>query len=262
MDGLARDVLSGDRRAIAHAISVVESGAADAGALLGALQPHTGRAHVVGVTGAPGTGKSTLIAGLARAYRARRDRVGIIGIDPSSPFSGGALLGDRVRMRELAGDPGVYIRSMATRGAPGGLARATVDAVRVLDAAAYDVIFVETVGAGQDEVAIAQVAHTTLVLHAPGLGDEIQAIKAGLNEIADVLVVNKVDREGADQAVRALQMAAALGTKAWTPPVCSTTALDGGGIDDLLAAIEAHRRFLRAASLFRPSRNASTLLAL
>ncbi|MBN1640598.1 MAG: methylmalonyl Co-A mutase-associated GTPase MeaB [Anaerolineae bacterium] len=247
MDTLARGVLSGDGRSVARAITLIESGAPQARALLDALHPHTGRAHVVGVSGAPGTGKSTLIARLARAFRQRGERVGIIGVDPTSPLSGGALLGDRIRMRDLVGDAGVYIRSMATRGAAGGLAQATSGAVAVLDAAGYDVIVVETVGAGQDEVAIAQVADTTVVLEAPGLGDEIQAIKAGLIEVADVLVVNKADRQGADQAVRALQMAVALGERAWRPPICETIALDGTGIDDVIAAIDAHRRFLGQA---------------
>ena len=246
MDALARGVLSGEGRSVARAISLVESGAPAADAMLRTLRPHTGRAHVIGVTGAPGTGKSTLIASLAHVYRRRGLRVGIIGVDPSSPYSGGALLGDRIRMRALVGDPGVYIRSMATRGAAGGLARATADAAAVLDAAGYAIVLVETVGAGQDEVAIAAIAQTTVLVEAPGLGDEIQAIKAGLIEVADVLVVNKADREGVDHTVRALQMAIALGHRAWTPPLCKTVALDGSGVEDVVAAIDAHRQAVQA----------------
>ena len=184
----------------------MEDGGAEAHALLAALHPHTGRGHVIGITGTPGTGKSTLVNALAKAYRERGRTVGIIAVDPTSPFSGGALLGDRVRMRDLAGDPGVFIRSMATRGSLGGLARATADVVAVLDAAGFDRILVETVGVGQAEVDIAGAAHTTIVVEAPGLGDEVQAIKAGVLEIADLFAVNKADREGADHTVMALQM--------------------------------------------------------
>ena len=198
-------MLDGDRRALARALTQVESEAPDAPALLAELYPFTGRAHIVGVTGAPGTGKSTLVNALARAYRAAAETVGIIAVDPTSPFSGGALLGDRVRMRDLAGDPGVFIRSMATRGSLGGLARTTHEAIQVLDAAGFSRILVETVGVGQAEVDIAGAAHTTIVVEAPGLGDELQTMKAGVLEIADLLVVNKADREGADQAVMALQ---------------------------------------------------------
>ena len=199
-------LLSGNRRALARTISLVEDGGSDAHALLTALYPHTGRGHVIGVTGVPGTGKSTLVNALAKAYRDQDRTVGIIAVDPTSPFSGGALLGDRVRMRDLAGDPGVFIRSMATRGSLGGLARATADAIAVLDAAGFDRILVETVGVGQAEVDIAGAAHTTIVVEAPGLGDEVQAIKAGVLEIADLFAVNKADREGADHTFMALQM--------------------------------------------------------
>lgn len=199
-------LLAGNRRALARTISLVEDGASAAPALLSALYQHTGRAHVIGVTGAPGTGKSTLVNALARAYRAHAQTVGIIAVDPTSPYSGGALLGDRVRMRDLAGDPGVFIRSMATRGSLGGLARATADVISALDAAGFARILVETVGVGQAEVDIASAAHTTIVVEAPGLGDEVQAIKAGILEIADIFVVNKADREGADRTVMALQM--------------------------------------------------------
>ena len=206
-------VLVGDRRAVARLITMIENDGDEARRALAELYPHTGQAHVVGVTGAPGTGKSTLVNELAKIYRRGGGQpirspkmVGIIAVDPTSPFSGGAILGDRVRMRELSGDPGVFIRSMATRGSLGGLARATADAIKVLDAAGYEIIFVETVGAGQAEVDIARTAHTTIVVQAPGLGDDIQAIKAGILEIADIFTVNKADREGADNAVMALQM--------------------------------------------------------
>jgi LAO/AO transport system kinase len=241
---LVEGVVSGDRRAVSRAITLVESGGEGSEALLTALVPHSGRAHVIGVTGASGTGKSTLIAALARAYRDRGARVAIVAVDPTSSRSGGALLGDRIRMRDLADDPGVTIRSMASRGASGGVAQATADAVTIFDAAGNDVIFAETVGAGQDQVTVAQIAHTTLVVEAPGLGDEIQAIKAGLLEIADVVVVNKVDRQGADQTVRTMQMAIALGNRTWTPPLCETIALDGTGTNEVIAAIDAHRQGL------------------
>jgi LAO/AO transport system kinase len=211
---LVEDVLSGDRRAIARLITHIENAAADAHASLARLFPHTGRAHIIGVTGASGTGKSTLVNELAKAYRAAGQPVGVIAVDPTSPFSGGAILGDRIRMRDLAGDPGVFVRSMATRGGLGGLARATADAIKVLDAAGFGTIIVETVGAGQSEVEIAETAHTVVVVEAPGMGDDVQAIKAGILEIADVFAVNKADREGADRAASALEMMLDLGSSA------------------------------------------------
>ena len=246
MEQLARGVLSGERRSIARAISMVEDRRPGYQALLSALYRHTGRARCIGITGASGTGKSTLVTQLARAHRERGDRVAIVGVDPSSSHTGGALLGDRIRMRALAGDSGVFIRSMATRGAIGGLAQATSAVVQILDAAGLLVILIETVGAGQDEVEIARTAHTTVVVEAPGLGDDIQAIKAGLIEIADVLVVNKADREGADQAVHVLQDMLALAKAPWKPPICKTVALDGTGVDDLVAAIGSHQAYLQA----------------
>jgi LAO/AO transport system kinase len=263
---LVERLLAGDRRALARLISHVENDAPDAAAALTALYPHTGQAHIVGVTGAPGTGKSTLVNELAKAYRARGERVGVIAVDPTSPFSGGAILGDRIRMRDLSGDPGVFIRSMASRGNLGGLARATADVIKVLDAAGFETVLVETVGAGQSEVEIARTAHTTLVVEAPGLGDDVQAIKAGVLEIADVLVVNKADREGAEHTKRALQMMLDLGVNqtvrhhgqtmrveavaggssepGWRPVVCMTVAVRGQGITELMQAIAEHRRYL------------------
>ena len=198
-------VAAGDRRALARLLTQIENGAPEAEAALAALFAHTGRAHLIGITGPPGSGKSSLVSALAKVYRQAQLSVGIVAVDPSSPFSGGAILGDRIRMRDLAGDSGVFIRSMASRGSLGGLARATADVARALDAAGFDRVLIETVGAGQTEVEIARAAQTTVVVEAPGLGDDVQAIKAGLLEVADVLVVNKADQPGADAAVRALR---------------------------------------------------------
>ena len=252
---LVPNVLAGDRRALARLISFIEDDGPPAHAALAALHPHTGRAHVVGVTGAPGTGKSTLVNELAKALRAQGRTVGIVAVDPTSPFTGGAILGDRVRMRDLAGDPGVFIRSMATRGSLGGLARATGDVVKVLDAAGFQVVLVETVGVGQAEVDIARTAHTTVVVEAPGLGDEVQALKAGLLEIADVLVVNKADRPGAAQTARALEVTLELGRNnqgedGWRPPILKTVALDGTGVEEVLEAVAAHRAYLQKSGLW------------
>lgn len=268
MHQLTNSLLAGNRRALARVISQVEDGGPEAHGLLAALYPHTGRAHIVGVTGAPGTGKSTLVNALAKAYRAAGLTVGVIAVDPTSPFSGGALLGDRVRMRDLAGDPGVFIRSMATRGSLGGLARATADVITVLDAAGFDRVLVETVGVGQAEVDIASAAHTTIVVEAPGLGDEVQAIKAGVLEIADLFAVNKADRDGADHTVLALQMMQGLAPApaghhgasrqtghaapgpqpdgGWLPPITKTTALRGEGVAVLCDWVERHAAYLGA----------------
>jgi LAO/AO transport system kinase len=250
---LVDSALAGNRLALARLISLVEDNGADAQDALASLYPHTGQAHLVGVTGSPGSGKSTLVNAFAKVLRARNITVGIIAVDPSSPFTGGALLGDRVRMRDLAGDPGVFIRSMATRGSLGGLAQATNDVVKVLDAAGFQMVLIETVGAGQSEVEIARTAQTTVVLEAPGLGDEVQALKAGLLEIADVLVVNKADRSGAARTARALELvinrSAPSDDNAWQPPILQTVALDGSGVPEVLRAIEAHRSHLSVTGL-------------
>jgi len=237
----ARD---GDARAVARLISLVEDGDPAPAA---ALAPYTGRAHVIGLTGAPGVGKSTTTNGIVRAYRAEGRRVGVLAVDPSSPFSGGAILGDRIRMQDHATDPGVYIRSMSTRGQLGGLAAATPQAVRVLEAAGCDVVMVETVGVGQAEVEVAGLADTTLVLLAPGMGDAIQAAKAGILEIADVFVVNKADRDGADATYRDIQGMIALGQRGpgeWRPAVVRAVAARGEGIDEVVAAVAKHRAWL------------------
>ncbi len=248
---LATGVLAGDRRAMARAISAVENGRPEARDLLAALYPHTGRAQVIGVTGAAGSGKSTLVNQLALELRRRGHTVGIVAVDPTSPFSGGAILGDRIRMRDLFGDPGIFIRSMATRGALGGLSAATADAVSILDAAGLDRILIETVGVGQDEVDVAREAHTTLVLQVPGLGDDVQALKAGVLEIADVFVVNKADLDGAAQLALQLQIMldlngphAGLGD-GWRPPIVQTVATSGAGVPALADAIAAHWTYLR-----------------
>ncbi|HTR04234.1 MAG TPA: methylmalonyl Co-A mutase-associated GTPase MeaB [Thermoanaerobaculia bacterium] len=240
-EDLARGVLEGRARAIGRAISEVERDSAAVPALLRRLFPKTGRARIVGITGPPGAGKSTLVQRLAQAYRREGRRVGIVAVDPSSPFTGGAILGDRIRMAEIYTDPGVFIRSMATRGALGGLARATNDAVDVLDAAGYDPVLIETVGVGQDEVDIVRAADTIAVVLVPGLGDDIQAIKAGILEIADVFVVNKAEREGADRAVAELSMMLDFaGHPPWRPPIVKTSAPTAAGVPELVAALEAH----------------------
>lgn len=238
---------AGNPRAVARAISAVERGGADAREIIAAIFRFTGRAHIIGITGAPGTGKSTLVNAIAKQYRRRGQRVGIVAVDPTSPFSGGALLGDRLRMQDLAGDPGVFIRSMATRGNLGGLASATSDVVQVLDAAGFEIVLIETVGAGQNEVDIAKNAHTTMVVEAPGLGDDIQAIKAGILEIADLLVVNKADHDEASATVAALEMNLNLKpiqANDWRPPVLKTIAIKGDGVADVVEWLGKHRAYL------------------
>ncbi|HLU46331.1 MAG TPA: methylmalonyl Co-A mutase-associated GTPase MeaB [Natronosporangium sp.] len=238
---------AGDPRAVGRLITLVENGDPRLPELAAALAPYTGKAQVIGLTGAPGVGKSTTTSALVGAFRAAGHRVGVLAVDPSSPFSGGAVLGDRVRMQEHATDPGVYIRSMSNRGHLGGLAAATPQAVRVLDGAGCDVILVETVGVGQAEVDVASLADTTLVLLAPGMGDAIQAVKAGILEIGDVFVINKADREGADAAYHDIQGMIGLAARApgeWRPRVVRTVASRQEGIDELVAAIDKHRQWL------------------
>lgn len=239
-------VQAGERAAVARLISRSESGDPEARHALGGIYRLAGRAHVVGVTGVPGSGKSTLVGKLTEKLRAKGGKVGVIAVDPSSPYSGGAILGDRIRMTEAASDPGVFIRSMATHGATGGMAHATLDAVDILDVAGFDTIIVETVGVGQDEIEIVKASHTTVVVSAPGLGDEIQAIKAGILEIADIHVVSKCDRNDANRTITDLKHMLALGLSGqappWTAPVIGTSAVSGLGFDVLLAAIEKHRR--------------------
>lgn len=272
---LAADVLAGNRLALSRLLSLVENDTEEGRAALSELFSHTGGAHLIGVTGAPGTGKSSLVNQLALYYRQPPQgetprRVAVVAVDPSSPFTGGAILGDRIRMRDLAGDPGVFIRSMASRGSLGGLANATSGVVQVFDAAGFDLVLIETVGAGQAEVDIARLAHTTIVVEAPGLGDDIQAIKAGILEIADVLVVNKADHPGVENTERALRGMLDLAHPVphvfrhhgvlqdnpapespspdipiWVPPIQRTIATDGKGVPELAEAIARHHQYLQ-----------------
>jgi LAO/AO transport system kinase len=247
VDDLVERARKGDPRAVARLISLVEDASPQLRAVTSALMPHAGHAIVVGITGSPGVGKSTSTSALVTAYRALGKRVGVLAVDPSSPFSGGALLGDRIRMQEHATDPEVFIRSMASRGHLGGLACSTPQAVRVLDAAGCDVVLVETVGVGQAEVDIASLADSTVVLLAPGMGDGVQAAKAGILEIADLLVVNKADRDGAQSTVRDLRAMVALGQRepgAWRPPILTTVASEGEGVADVVAELERHRAWM------------------
>jgi len=248
-EDLVEGVLDGRPRAVARMISIAESRRADQRGYLAEIYTHAGRAHVVGITGVPGSGKSTLVRALAKAFRSRGKTVGIVAVDPSSPFSGGAILGDRVRMGDLATDDGVFIRSLATRGALGGLARACLDTVDILDAAGFDIVLIETVGVGQDEVDIAEAAHSVVVVSAPGLGDGVQAIKAGVLEIADIHVVSKCDKPESSETVADLKAMLNLGLKGrerfgWDVPVLATSAETGSGIEDLADHVAAHREHL------------------
>ncbi len=261
VEGLVAGARNGDSRSVARLISLVEDASPLLPEVAAALAPHTGSAQVVGITGAPGVGKSTTTTALVRALRARDQRVGVLAVDPSSPFSGGALLGDRVRMQDHATDPDVFIRSMASRGHLGGLSWAAPQALRVLDAAGCDVILVETVGVGQAEVQIASAADTTLVLLAPGMGDGIQAAKAGILEIADLFVVNKADRDGADTTVRDLRYMLSLGGRhseagSWRPPILKTVASRAEGIDEVLNGIAKHRSWMQESGELRRRRTA------
>ncbi len=238
-------LLKGETRAVARAITTAESGAHDAAALMKAVFPHTGNALVIGITGAPGAGKSSLVDKLAFYYKEKGEKVGIVCVDPSSPFSGGAILGDRIRMSTLGLDKNIFIRSMATRGNLGGLSRATVDAVSILDAAGFDKIIVETVGVGQDEVEIVKTADVSVVVLVPGMGDDIQAIKAGIMEIGDVFVINKSDREGVLRTQKELEALLSLAMRPdfWHPPIVNTIATESKGIEDLSKAIESYYEF-------------------
>ncbi len=273
---LTRSLLEGDRPALARALTRIENHDERAREIIASIFPATGNARIIGITGAPGTGKSTLVNEWVKVIRAEGEPVAILAIDPSSPITGGAIMGDRVRMQEHAGDAGVYIRSMASRGKLGGLANATRDAIRVLDAAGFPYILLETVGTGQSEVDVAQLAHTTIVVEAPGLGDEVQAIKAGLLEIADIVVLNKADRPGAAQTLRSLQQMLALGSSrmeadgithhtgdhgvnmtaekkpgdaaVWIPPIIQTVAREGDGVEELWQLVKSHIEYLQVAN--------------
>jgi LAO/AO transport system kinase len=249
-------VLQGDVAAIARLLSRAEAADPECRETLGEVYARAGKSHVIGITGVPGSGKSTMVSVLAGRLRKLGHKVGIIAIDPSSPYSGGSIMGDRIRMSDLAGDEGVYIRSMATRGALGGMARATLDSVDILDVAGYDYILIETVGVGQDEVEVASASHTTLVVSAPGLGDEIQAIKAGILEIADIHVVSKSDRPDARSTISDLKQMLALGisldsSSEWRPPVVATSSVKGEGFEELVSALEKHKAFLETSEAGR-----------
>ena len=263
VDSLVEGVLAGDPRAVARAISLVEDGRPELERLSAGIFDRTGRAATIGLTGAPGVGKSTLAGGLVAVARARELRAAVLAVDPTSPYTGGALLGDRVRMQEHATDPGVFIRSMATRGHLGGMALAAPEAVRILDAAGYDRVIVETVGVGQAEVDVAAATDTAVVVLAPGMGDAVQIAKAGILEIADVFVVNKADRDGADDVMRDLRQMLHLGeARAWEPPVLTTTATGGpagGGVGELWDAVEAHRAWLTGSGALDAKRRARLL---
>ena len=239
-------IRNGDIRALSRAISAVEDHTPQSTALLKTLFPHSGHALLLGITGSPGAGKSTLVDQIAHAYRKQSKTVGVVAVDPTSPFSGGAILGDRIRMQSHHADPGIFIRSMATRGSLGGLASTTADVATVLDASGRDVVMIETVGVGQDEVDIVRLADVTIVVLVPGMGDDVQTIKAGIMEIADIFVINKADRDGAERVEREIRAMQSLAMRKdhWTPPIVKTVASSGAGIEDLVAAIEQYRTYL------------------
>ena len=262
MENLVPEVLQGSIRAMARLITLVENEDSRSLELLGAIYPHTGKAHVLGITGSPGTGKSTLTDKITAVLRQRHQTVGIIAVDPSSPFTGGALLGDRIRMQRASGDPDVFIRSMATRGNLGGLARTTADVIKIMDAFGKDWIIVETVGVGQDEVDIAKAADTTVVVLAPGLGDTIQSMKAGVMEIADLYVINKADRSGADALLTEVRIRveqdAQIKATTWQAPVLKTVAVEDQGTESLVEEVEHHRRFLEESGKLKKVRREKT----
>jgi LAO/AO transport system kinase len=253
------DIRSGSPRALARAITAVENRVPQSAELLKALFPYTGRARVIGLTGAPGAGKSTLVDQLAKEYRKQEKTVGIIAVDPTSPYTGGAILGDRIRMGSHYADPGIYIRSMATRGSLGGLARTTADVASVMDASGRDIVLIETVGVGQDEVDIVRLAEVTVVILVPGMGDDVQTIKAGIMEIADVFVINKSDREGAERVEREIRAMQSLSTRhdSWVPPIVKTVASNGQGIPELATAISNYQDFLGKSDVGRQKRIAN-----
>ena len=253
---LVDEIRSGNPRALARAITAIENRAPHSADLLKALFPHTGHARVIGLTGAPGAGKSTLVDQLAREYRKQGKTVGIIAVDPTSPYTGGAILGDRIRMGSHYADPGIYIRSMATRGSLGGLARTTADVTSVIDASGRGVVLIETVGVGQDEVDIVRLAEVTVVILVPGMGDDVQTIKAGIMEIADVFVINKSDRDGAERVEREIRAMQSLSVRKdeWVPPVVKTVASEGKGLEDLAKAITSYQDFLGKSDIGRQKR--------
>ncbi len=262
MEDLVAQVLQGSVRAMARLITLVENEDSRALQIMGAIYPHTGKAYVLGITGSPGTGKSTLTDKITTILRERQQTVGVIAVDPSSPFTGGALLGDRIRMQRSSGDAEVFIRSMATRGNLGGLARTTADVVKIMDAFGKNWVIVETVGVGQDEVEIAKTADTTIVVLAPGLGDTIQSMKAGVMEIADLYVVNKADRSGADELLSEINVRveqdSQIKKSSWQAPVLKTIAVENQGTESLVEAIEKHRSFLRESGKLRKNRREKT----
>ena len=253
---LVARVREGTPRALARAISMVENRTAESAELLKALFPYSGNATLIGLTGAPGAGKSTLVDQIAREYRKQGKTIGIVAVDPTSPFSGGAILGDRIRMQSHYADPGIYIRSMATRGSLGGLASTTADVATVLDAGGRDLVMIETVGVGQDEVDIVRLADVTIVILVPGMGDDVQTIKAGIMEIADIFVINKSDRDGAERVEREIRAMQALAQRhdEWVPPIVKTVASEGAGIADLVQVIEKYCEYLTAGGLGRERR--------